>query len=170
MKEREFLDGFAKHYLTGEKIPQDLVDKIIASSQYGAAYACIRQLNFGFLDMAWYTLDKPFEGDVAAFEKEALKDVELFAPVEGCLISPQFGHIFSGMYSAGYYSYKWAEVLDADAFSKFKENGIFDPATAKSFQELLSKGSTEDPMNLYVKFRGREPKIDALLKRDGIVK
>ena len=170
MKEREFLDGFAKHYLTGEKIPQDLVDKIIASSQYGAAYACIRQLNFGFLDMAWYTLDKPFEGDVAAFEKEALKDVELFAPVEGCLISPQFGHIFSGMYSAGYYSYKWAEVLDADVFSKFKENGIFDPATAKSFQELLSKGSTEDPMNLYVKFRGREPKIDALLKRDGIVK
>lgn len=170
MKEREFLDGFAKHYLTGEKIPQDLVDRIIASSQYGAAYACMRQLNFGFLDMAWYTIDKPFEGDVAAFENKALKDVQLFDPVEGCLISPQFGHIFSGMYSAGYYSYKWAEVLDADAFSKFKENGIFDPATAKSFQELLSKGSTENPMDLYVKFRGREPKIDALLKRDGIVK
>ena len=170
MTESEFLDSFAKHYLTGEKIPQELVQKVIASSQYGAAYACMRQLGFGYLDLAWYTIDKPFEGDPFKFEAEATKDVNMFAPVEGCLMSPQFGHIFSGGYAAGYYSYKWAEVLDADAFSKFKEEGIFNPKTASEFQELLSKGSTEDPMELYVKFRGREPKIDALLKRDGIKK
>ena len=170
MTESEFLDSFAKHYITGEKIPQDLVQKVIASSQYGAAYACMRQLGFGYLDLAWYTIDKPFEGDPFKFEAEATKDVNMFPPVEGCLMSPQFGHIFSGGYAAGYYSYKWAEVLDADAFSKFKEEGIFNPKTASEFQELLSKGSTEDPMELYVKFRGREPKIDALLKRDGIKK
>lgn len=170
MTESEFLDSFAKHYLTGEKIPQELVNKVIASSQYGAAYACMRQLGFGFLDMAWYTIDKPFDGDPYKFEDEATKGVQMFAPVEGCMMSPQFGHIFSGGYAAGYYGYKWAEVLDADAFSKFKEEGIFNPKTSGEFQELLSKGSTEDPMDLYVKFRGREPKIDALLKRDGIKK
>ncbi|MDO4511023.1 MAG: M3 family metallopeptidase [Bacteroidales bacterium] len=171
MTESEFLDSFAKHYLTGEKIPQDLVDKIIASSQYGAAYACLRQLSFGYLDMAWYTLDKPFEGDPFKFEQEATKCVSMFDPVDGCIMSTQFGHIFSGGYASGYYSYKWAEVLDADAFSKFKEDGIFNQATARAFQEcVLSKGSTDDPMELYVKFRGREPKIDALLKRDGIKK
>ena len=150
-------------------MPQELIDKIQASSQFGAAYACIRQLNFGLLDMAWHTITAKVD-DPFAFEAEATKDVNMFPPVEGCLMSPQFGHIFSGGYAAGYYSYKWAEVLDADAFSKFKEEGIFNPKTASEFQELLSKGSTEDPMELYVKFRGREPKIDALLKRDGIKK
>lgn len=170
MTESEFLDSFAIHYITGEKIPSELVKKVIASSQYGAAYACMRQLGFGYLDMAWYTIEKPFEGDPFKFEAKATTDVSMFAPVEGCIMSPQFGHIFSGGYAAGYYSYKWAEVLDADAFSKFKEEGIFNSKTANQFKELLSRGGTEDPMNLFVKFRGREPKIDALLKRDGIKK
>lgn len=171
MREREFLDGFAKHYETGGKIPQELIDRIIASSQFGAAYACMRQLGFGFLDMAWYTITKPYQGDPFNFEYEAIKPVQVFAPVVNCMMSPQFGHIFSGGYAADYYGYKWAEVLDADAFSKFAANGVFDKKTATEFKEkILSRGGTEDPMKLYKNFMGREPKIDALLKRDGIVK
>ena len=171
MTESEFLVSFAKHYSTGEKIPQDLVKKVIASSQYGAAYACMRQLGFGYLDLAWYTIDKPFEGDPFKFEAEATKDVNMFPPVEGCLMSPQFGHIFSGGYAAGYYSYKWAEVIEADAFQYFKDNGIFNPEIAKSWKDnALSRGGTEAPMVPYKRFRGQEPTIDALLLRDGIKK
>ena len=171
LSEREYLDSFAKHYLTGENIPQELVEKIKASEQYGAAYACLRQLSFGFLDMAYHTITKPVAGDAFKFEYEAMKPVEVFKPVEGCMMSPQFTHIFSGGYAAGYYGYKWAEILDADAFSKFQEDGIFNPETARSFKEnILERGGTEPPMTLYKRFRGREPRIDALLKRDGIKK
>lgn len=168
--EKEFLDSFAKHYETGEAMPQELVDKIIASAQFGAAYACIRQLGFGYLDMAWHTITEPVT-DAFAFELNAMKEVQPFTVVEGCLLAPQFSHIFSGGYAAGYYSYKWAEVLEADAFAKFKEDGIFNQETAKSFRDnVLSKGGTEHPMELYKKFRGSEPNIDALLARDGVKK
>lgn len=170
LTQKEFLDGFAKHYITGEPIPQVLVDKIIASSQYGAAYACLRQLSFGYLDMAWHTSTSAID-DAAAFENEAMKGVEMFTPVDGCTMSPQFSHIFSGGYAAGYYSYKWSEVLDADAFSMFLKNGIFDKETADSFREnVLMKGGTENPAELYRRFRGQDPSIDALLIRDGIKK
>ncbi len=168
--EKEFLDSFAKHYKTGEPIPQAMIDRLIASQQYGAAYACMRQLNFGFLDMAWHTITEPV-GDPVEFENAALEGVMIFPAVEGTMISPQFSHIFAGGYAAGYYSYKWAEVLDADAFAYFKEHGIFDSATAKSFRDnILSRGGTEDPAELYRRFRGGEPTIEPLLKRDGIKK
>lgn len=168
LSQKEFLDSFAKHYITGESMPQELIDKIQASSQFGAAYACIRQLNFGLLDMAWHTITAKVD-DPFAFEAEALKTVKIFDVAPGTNISSQFSHIFSGGYAAGYYGYKWAEVLDADAFAKFKEDGIFNPATARSFKEnILMKGSTEHPMTLYKRFRGSEPTIDALLARDGI--
>lgn len=168
LSEKEFLDSFAKHYQTGKAMPQELIDKIIASSQFGAGYLCLRQLNFGVLDMAWHTIESPVT-NAMEFENKALKSVELFTPIEGCVISPQFNHIFSGGYAAGYYSYKWAEVLDADAFAAFKEKGIFNAEIAKSFKDnILSKGGTEHPMKLYKAFRGKEPTIDALLTRDGI--
>ena len=168
LPQKEFLDSFAKHYLTGEPIPQDLIDKIIASSQFGAAYACIRQLNFGYLDMAWHTITEKVT-DPFDFEANALKDVLIFPITENCITSTQFSHIFSGGYAAGYYSYKWAEVLDADAFAKFKEDGLFNQATAKSFKDnILSKGGSEHPMTLYKRFLGCEPSIDELLERDGI--
>ena len=168
LSQKEFLDSFAKHYITGESMPQELIDKIQASSQFGAAYACIRQLNFGLLDMAWHTITAKVD-DPFAFEAEALKTVKIFDVAPGTNISSQFSHIFSGGYAAGYYGYKWAEVLDADAFAKFKEDGIFNPATARSFKEnILMKGSTEHPMTLYKRFCGSEPTIDALLARDGI--
>lgn len=169
LREREFLDSFARHYITGESIPQEYIDKIIASSRYHAAYACLRQLGFGLLDMAWHSLEEPFDGAPEDFEAQATQDVKIFDPVEGCLISPQFGHIFSGGYAAGYYGYKWAEILDSDAFDKFKEDGIFNKETATSLRDnVLSRGGTEPPMELYKRFRGREPRIDALLRRDGI--
>ncbi len=168
LTQKEFLDGFARHYVTGEPIPQNLVDKIVQSSQYGAAYACLRQLGFGFTDMAWHTIESPVE-DVVGFERKALESVSMFDDVDGCIFSPQFSHIFSGGYAAGYYSYKWAEVLDADAFSLFLKNGLFDKATSDSFRRnVLMKGGTEHPMTLYKRFRGQEPTIDALLERDGI--
>ena len=168
LTQKDFLDGFARHYVTGEPIPQNLVDKIVQSSQYGAAYACLRQLGFGFTDMAWHTIESPVE-DVVGFERKALESVSMFDDVDGCIFSPQFSHIFSGGYAAGYYSYKWAEVLDADAFSLFLKNGLFDKATADSFRRnVLMKGGTEHPMTLYKRFRGQEPTIDALLERDGI--
>lgn len=169
LTEREFLDGFARHYQTGEPIPQNLVDALVASSRYGAAYACMRQLGFGYLDMAWHTATTPVD-DPVAFEAEATAGVQIFAPVEGSLMSPQFGHIFSGGYAAGYYSYKWAEVLDADAFAYLKQHGIFDRATADSFRRnILMKGGSEDPAELYRRFRGQDPGIEALLIRDGII-
>lgn len=170
MSEKEFLDGFARHYQTGEPIPQELVDRLIASSRYGAAYACMRQLNFGYLDMAWHTITEPV-ADPVAFESAAIETVRIFPDQEGAMISPQFSHIFSGGYAAGYYSYKWAEVLDANAFALFKQNGIFDRATADSFRHnILERGGTEHPAELYRRFRGADPTIDALLERDGITR
>ena len=169
LTQREFLDSFARHYLTNEPIPQQLIDRIIASQQYGAGYACMRQLSFGLLDMAWHSIDAPYQGDIVALERAAMQPVQAFAPVDGCAMSPQFGHIFSGGYAAGYYGYKWAEILDADAFSKFQEDGIFNPDTARLWHDcVMSRGSSEMPMTLYERFRGRRPTIDALLRRDGI--
>ena len=167
--EREFLDSFARHYQTGEPVPQELIDRLLASSQYGAAYACVRQLGFGYIDMAWHSIMEPYLGDDFTFEHRAAKDVQAFEPVEGCIMSTHFTHIFSGGYAAGYYGYKWAEMIECDAFDKFKEDGIFNPATARSWLEnVLSRGGTEAPMTLYKRFRGREPRIDAMMRRDGI--
>ena len=169
--EKEFLHTFARHYQTGELIPGELVQRIVDSSNFNAAYACLRQVSFGLLDMAWYTRNTPFEGDVKAYEKKAWEKAQILPSVAEACMSTQFSHIFAGGYSAGYYSYKWAEVLDADAFSLFKQTGIFNPETAASFREnILSKGGTEHPMTLYKRFRGQEPTIDALLIRNGIKK
>ena len=168
--EREFLDSFARHYQTGEPVPQELIDRLIASSQYGAAYACVRQLGFGYIDMAWHSITEPYEGDDFAFEYDAVKDVQAFEPVDGCMMSPQFTHIFSGGYAAGYYGYKWAEMIECDAFDKFRQDGIFNRDTARSWVEnVLSRGGTEAPMTLYKRFRGTEPHIDAMMRRDGII-
>jgi peptidyl-dipeptidase Dcp len=166
--EKDFLDRFAVHYQTGETIPQALVEKLIRASRFHAGYACLRQLTFGRLDMAYHTLREPIGEDVAAFEAEAVRPTTLLPAVEGTLISPAFSHIFAGGYAAGYYSYKWAEVLDADAFALFKERGIAE--TAPAFRELLSKGGTEDPMALYLHFRGRQPTTEALMRRSGIAR
>ena len=169
--EKEFLHTFARHYQTGELIPDELVQRIVDSRNFNAAYACLRQVSFGLLDMAWYTRTTPFEGDVMAYEKQAWTRAQILPPVEGTCMSTQFSHIFAGGYSAGSYSYKWAEVLDADAFSLFKQKGIFNREVAESFREnILSKGGTEHPMTLYKRFRGQEPTIDALLIRNGIKK
>lgn len=169
--EKEFLHTFARHYQTGELIPDELVQRIVNSRNFNAAYACLRQVSFGLLDMAWYTRTTPFEGDVMAYEKQAWARAQILPSVEDTCMSTQFSHIFAGGYSAGYYSYKWAEVLDADAFSLFKKQGIFDQKTAFSFREnILSRGGTEHPMTLYKRFRGQEPTIDALLIRNGIKK
>ncbi len=167
--EKEYLDRFATHYQTGEKISAELVSKIVKASNFNAGYLCLRQLSFGFLDMAYHTIDKPYTGDVNLFERKAIEPTAILPAVEGTSISPAFSHIFSGGYAAGYYSYKWAEVLDADAFALFKEKGIFNKEVAHLFYEnVLSKGGTEDPMELYVRFRGQKPTIDALLQRSGI--
>ena len=169
--QKEFLHTFARHYQTGELISDELVQRIVDSSNFNVAYACLRQVSFGLLDMAWYTRNTPFEGDVKAYEKQAWKKAQILPVVEETCMSTQFSHIFAGGYSAGYYSYKWAEVLDADAFSLFKQRGIFNPDVAGSFRKnILSKGGTEHPMTLYKRFRGQEPTIDALLIRNGIKK
>lgn len=170
LTEKEYLDGFAKHYKTGKKMPAELIEKFIKSSQFGAGYACVRQLNFGELDMAYHTIKEPIlaSASINDFEAKALEPVKIFDAVEGTLVSPAFGHIFSGGYAAGYYGYKWSELLDADAFAAFKENGIFDKKTAEKFRKMLQSGGTVDPMELYIEFRGQEPTIDALMKRDGI--
>ncbi len=169
LTEKEFLDQIAVHYETGEKIPQELIRKLVDASNFNTGYFCCRQLSFGMLDMAWHTQNEPFEGDVIAFEKQAWARTVIVPEVPGTFMSSSFGHIFSGGYAAGYYGYKWAEVLDADAFSVFKATGIFNRETARSFREnVLSKGGTEDPAILYKRFRGQEPTIDALLIRNGI--
>nr|MCR4995592.1 M3 family metallopeptidase [Bacteroidales bacterium] len=169
--EPDFLNTFACHYKTGEPIPQELIDRIIASRNFNVAYACIRQVSFGLLDMAFYTLTEPFTADIQTFEREAWHRAQLFPEEPGTCMTVQFGHIMSGGYAAGYYSYKWAEVLDADAFSVFKQAGIFDRETAQRFRDcVLSRGGTEHPMTLYRRFRGGEPTIDALLIRNGIKK
>ena len=168
--EKDFLNTFAKHYETGENIPEEMIQRIVDASNFNVAYACLRQLSFGLLDMAWYTRTEPFEGDVRAYEKKAWEKTQVLPSVEETCMTVQFSHIMAGGYAAGYYSYKWAEVLDADAFSLFQEKGIFDADTANSFREnVLSKGGTEHPMVLYKRFRGQEPGIDALLKRNGII-
>lgn len=169
--EHDFLNTFAQHYQTAEPIPEELIDRIVSSRNYNAAYACIRQVSFGLLDMAYYTLSEPFDADVLQFEKEAWAPAQLLPQLPDTCMSVQFGHIMSGGYAAGYYSYKWAEVLDADAFSLFKEKGIFNQEVAQSFRDnILSKGGTEPPMVLYKRFRGQAPSIDALLQRNGIKK
>jgi peptidyl-dipeptidase Dcp len=170
LTEKEFLDQIAVHYQTREKIPQELIQKLIDAANFNIGYACCRQLSFGFLDMAWHTLTESFDGNVITFEKEAWKQTVIVPEVAHTLMSSNFGHIFSGGYAAGYYGYKWAEVLDADAFSLFKETGIFNPETALSFRShILEKGNSEDPDILYKRFRGKAPDIKALLKRNGIL-
>ena len=170
LSEKAFLDRFAVHYQSGEKIPEALVQKIRDAGNFNVGYACLRQLSFGLLDMAWHTITAPIDTDVATFEQKATASTQILPAVEGAVTGAQFSHIFSGGYAAGYYSYKWAEVLDADAFALFKERGIFDQETAVSFRKnILEKGGTEPPMELYKRFRGSEPSIEALMKRDGIL-
>ena len=167
--EKDFLHTFAVHYQTGAPLPEELIQRIVDARNFNVAYACIRQLSFGLLDMAWYTRTTPFEGDVKAYEKDAWKRTQLLPQLQDTCMSVQFGHIMSGGYAAGYYSYKWAEALDADAFSLFKEKGIFNREVAQSFRDnVLSKGGTEHPAILYKRFRGQDPSIEALLKRTGI--
>lgn len=167
--EKEFLNTFAQHYQTDEKLPEELIKRLVDASNFNAAYACLRQVSFGLLDMAWYTRNTPFEGDVKEYEQQSWAKAQILPVVKDACMSTQFSHIFAGGYSAGYYSYKWAEVLDADAFSLFKQKGIFNREVAESFRNnILSKGGTEHPMTLYKRFRGQEPTIDALLIRNGI--
>ena len=169
--EKDFLRTFAFHYKTGEPIPDELIERIVKSRNFMAAYGCLRQVSFGLLDMAYYTKQTPFTEDIVAFEKKAWEKAMVMPQLKDTCMTVQFSHIMAGGYAAGYYSYKWAEVLDADAFSVFKKNGIFDQKTAQSFRDnILSKGGTEHPMTLYKRFRGQEPTIDALLIRDGIKK
>ncbi len=169
LTEPEFLNSFARHYQTGEPLPAEKIQRMKDAATFGAAYACMRQLNFGYLDMAWHSITTPV-ADADLFERQAIAPVEIFPPVEGTSISPTFGHIFSGGYAAGYYSYKWAEVLDADAFSLFQEKGIFDPETAQKFRrEILQRGGTIHPATLFKNFRGRAPQITPLLRRDALL-
>ncbi|MBF1608252.1 MAG: M3 family metallopeptidase [Prevotella sp.] len=169
--EKEFLRTFAFHYQTGEPMPDELIDKVIASRNYGAATACLRQVSFGLLDMAYYTQKEEFTEDIIPFEKKAWAPAIIDEQRMDTCMTVQFSHIMAGGYAAGYYSYKWAEVLDADAFSVFKKEGIFNQATAQRFRDnILSRGGTEHPMTLYKRFRGQEPTIDALKERDGLMK
>jgi peptidyl-dipeptidase Dcp len=168
--EKESLDLFAVHYKTGEKMPIELINKIKASSKYLAGYLSLRQVTFALLDMAWHTTEASSIKDVDQFEESIVGPLRVIAKVPGTNMSCSFGHIFAGGYSAGYYSYKWAEVLDADAFEFFLERGLFNSEVAKKFKDfVLSRGGTEHPMQLYKKFRGREPDPDALLRRDGLI-
>lgn len=169
--EKEFLRTFAFHYQTGEPMPDELIEKVIASRNYGAATACLRQVSFGLLDMAYYTHKEEFTEDIISFEKKAWAPAIIDEQRMDTCMTVQFSHIMAGGYAAGYYSYKWAEVLDADAFSVFKKDGIFNQATAQRFRDnILSRGGTEHPMTLYKRFRGQEPTIDALKARDGLTK
>jgi peptidyl-dipeptidase Dcp len=167
--EQDWLDTWAVHFQTGEKIPAEMIKKIKDASTFNEGYSCDRQLGFGFLDMAWHSTKDPVENGLAEFEAAALKRTNLFPEIENTNMSCSFGHLFGGGYAAGYYGYKWAEVLDADAFLHFKETGLFNKDTADSFRKnILEKGGTDKPMNLYVKFRGKEPSINALLERSGL--
>ena len=167
--EKEFLRTFAFHYQTGEPIPDELISRIIKSRNYNVAYSCMRQVSFGLLDMAYYTKKDAFTDDIISFEKKAWEKAMVTKQLPDTCMTVQFSHIMAGGYAAGYYSYKWAEVLDADAFAVFKKEGIFNPVTAQRFRDcILSKGGTENPMVLYKRFKGSEPTIDALLKRNGI--
>lgn len=166
--EKEYLDMWAVHYQTGEAIPAELVEKIVAAKNYLAAYGNVRQLSFGMSDMAWHTMTEPYAGEIEPFEMKAMAPVQVTPVVEGTAMAPAFTHIFSGGYAAGYYGYKWAEVLAADAFSLFKEKGIFDPATAKAFRHLLEQGGQRHPMDIYVEFRGHKPETQALVEAMGL--
>jgi peptidyl-dipeptidase Dcp len=167
--EKQWLDTWASHYQTGDKIPDDLIRKIKEASTYNEGYASYRQLGFGFLDMAWHTISNPIKSNIVDFESEIMSKTELFPKVEGINMSASFGHIFGGGYAAGYYGYKWAEVLDADAFDYFNKTGLFNKETATSFRKnILEKGGSDKPINLYTNFRGKEPSIDALLIRSGL--
>ncbi len=169
MTEKEYLDLWAVHYETGETIPQEMIDKIVAARNYLSGYLNSRQLGFGLTDMAWHTLEEPFTGSVVDFENRAVKRTRVLPEVEGAAMSPSFSHIFAGGYAAGYYGYKWAEVLDADAFALFREQGIFDGEVAGSFREnILSRGGSEPPMELYIRFRGKEPTTEAFFERAGL--
>lgn len=186
LRKKEFLDTFAKNYETGESIPQELIDRLQSAETFQAAYACIRQLSFGLLDMAFHTLGAPSGdlsaantelqtkypelNDVEAFERKAMAPTQVLPAVQGCLMCPSFTHLFSGGYAAGYYGYKWAEVLDADAFSVFEKEGIFNRETAKRFRKVLESGDTVDPSELYREFKGSDPTVEALMRRDGIIK
>lgn len=167
--EKEWLDSWATHYQTGEKLSDEYIQKIRDAATYNEGYQCYRQLSFSLLDMAWHAIKDPVDQDIADFERSAMKKTELFPPVNGLNMSVQFSHIFGGGYAAGYYGYKWAEVLDADAFDLFLEKGIFNSEIADSFRKnILEKGGSEKPAVLYRKFRGREPSIKAFLKRSGL--
>ena len=164
--EKEFLDLWAVHYKTGEPIPAEIVERIVASQNYLTAYANVRQLSFGMTDMAWHTLRQPYQGDVVAFEQASMAPAQVLPVVDGTAMAPSFGHIFSGGYAAGYYGYKWSEVLEADAFSLFKEKGIFNREVSMAFRDkVLRKGGTEHPMKLYVDFRGHKPETRALIDK-----
>lgn len=167
--EKEFLRSFARHHRTGEVLPDQEIDKIVAAANFMEGYQTMRQLSFGLLDMAYHTGKLEADTSIEHFEKNTIRDTQLYPDVPGTAQSVAFSHIFAGGYAAGYYSYKWAEVLDADAFAYFKETGIFNADTASRFKTLLSSGGTIDPMELYIQFRGRKPKSDALLKRAGLV-
>ncbi len=167
--EPDFLNLFARHYQSGEKIPAEMVEKIIKAKNFNAGYATLRQLGFGLNDMAWHSLTSPTGEDPEKFETRAMKPANLLPRISQTMMSTSFAHIFAGGYAAGYYGYKWAEVLDADTFQAFKENGIFDRETARAFREhILSRGGSEHPMKLYKRFRGKGPSIDPLLKREGL--
>ncbi len=166
--EKEYLDLWAKHWQSGETIPAELVDRIIAAKNYLAAYANVRQLSFGMTDMAWHTLKEPYTGEVEEFEVASMAPTQIMPVIKGTAMAPAFGHIFSGGYAAGYYGYKWAEVLAADGFSLFKEKGIFDQATAAKFRKLLSSGDQKHPMELYKEFRGHKPQTKALIDQMGL--
>ncbi len=169
--EPEYLNSFAKHYQTGEPIPAELIEKIVAAKNYLAGYAQVRQLHYGWLDMSWHSLTELPAESTVAFEQKALAPYAVMPSVEGAAFSGSFSHIFSGGYSAGYYSYKWAEVLEADAFSLFKEQGIFNTEVASSFRRnILSKGGTEDEAEIYRNFRGHDPQPEALMEKLGLVK
>lgn len=163
--EKEFLDLWSVHFKTGEKIPEELVEKIVRTKNYMAAYANVRQLSFGFNDMAWHSITEPVESDPADFERRAMAATQILPLVDGACMSTSFRHIFSGGYAAGYYGYKWSEVLEADAFSLFKERGIFDPEVGAAYRRMLQAGGSVPPMELYVDFRGHTPEPKALIDK-----
>ncbi|MBP5322397.1 MAG: M3 family metallopeptidase [Bacteroidaceae bacterium] len=170
-REKAFLRSFAFHYQTGEPLPDTLIDGLLQARNFNAGYACIRQVSFGLLDFAWHSRQTPFDGDVVAYEKEAFRPTQLLPPLPDTCMTVQFSHIMSGGYAASYYSYKWSEMLDADAFSVFAADGVISAKVANRFRkEILERGDAEHPKVLYHNFRGQEPTIDALLRRDGIVK
>ena len=169
--EKEALELFAKHYKTGEVIPMELIEKIKASATFHEGMQTMRQLSFSLLDMAWHGNNPSGINNVKEFENQSFLNTQLYPDVKENCMSTAFSHIFQGGYSSGYYSYKWAEVLDADAFAYFKENGIFNKEIASKFKDtILSQGGTLDPLDLYIKFRGKKPNPDALLKRAGLMK